>query len=88
MLKVAHHGSDGRRARRSCDDARPRFAVIEVGVNSYGYPSAATMGRLRAEGTRVYTTRKNGDIRVTIAPSGTVKWRFERSAKPVMTGVR
>ena len=62
--------------------------MIEVGPNSYGYPSAQTIGRLRAEGTRVYTTRKNGDIRVTIAPSGKVTWRFERSAKPVTGGVR
>jgi competence protein ComEC len=80
LLKVAHHGSDWSTSSTFLDAARPRFAVIEVGPNSYGYPSAATVGRLRAEGTRVYSTRKNGDIRVTIAPSGTVRWRFARSA--------
>ena len=88
LLKVAHHGSDWSTSATFLAAARPRFAVIEVGANPYGYPSVETVGRLRAEGARVYSTRKNGDIRVTIAPSGVVIWRFGRSVKPVTAGVR
>jgi competence protein ComEC len=88
LLKVAHHGSNWSTSSTFLDAARPRFAVIEVGPNPYGYPSAETVGRLRAEDARVYSTRKNGDIWVTIAPSGKVTWRFERSAKRVTDGVR
>ncbi len=41
VLKVAHHGSAYSTTAAFLAQARPRFAVIEVGHNSYGHPSAA-----------------------------------------------
>jgi competence protein ComEC len=76
ILKVAHHGSRFSTSSAFLRDTRPRYAVIEVGVNDYGHPSVRTIRRLRATGARIYTTRRYGDIVVTIAPSGKATWRF------------
>ncbi len=83
ILKVAHHGSRYSTSAGFLDDARPRFAVISVGPNSYGHPTPDTVRRLRAAGVRVFTTQKNGTISVTIRPSGAARWRFGKTSKPV-----
>jgi competence protein ComEC len=83
LLKVAHHGSRYSTGATFLDEARPRFAVICVGRNSYGHPSPDTLARLRDDGVRVYSTQKNGTITLTIAASGKATWRFSRSAKAV-----
>ncbi len=75
-LKVSHHGSRYATSAGFLAATDPRFAVISVGRNSYGHPTAQTLGRLRGAGARVYTTRRNGTITLTIAPSGSVAWRF------------
>ena len=76
ILKVAHHGSASSTSTAFLDETRPRYALIEVGANDYGHPSRATLDRLRAEHARIFTTRRYGDIRVTITPSGKAVWRF------------
>jgi beta-lactamase superfamily II metal-dependent hydrolase len=83
VLKVAHHGS-----AYSTDDsflvqARPKFAVICVGENSYGHPSPTTVTRLRAHRVRTYTTQRNGTVTVTVAKGGKVTWVFSRSKSPL-----
>ena len=87
VLKVAHHGSAYSTTAAFLSQARPRFAVIEVGHNSYGHPSAATVARLRAAGARVYDTLKNGTITLSVSASGTLAWGFSRSSAPVTSGV-
>ena len=86
LLKVAHHGSRSSTSAAFLDDVDPRFAVICVGANSYGHPTPETIARLRAEGTRVYSTRKNGTITVTIRPSGRATWNFSARREPVTRG--
>jgi competence protein ComEC len=83
LLKVAHHGSRYSTSSTFLAETDPKFAVIEVGPNSYGHPTPQTIAALRAEGTRIYTTQKNGTITVTVSPSGKVAWAFARSSKPV-----
>jgi competence protein ComEC len=65
LLKVGHHGS-----RTATTDAllariTPRAAVISVGTNTYGHPSAAAIGRLRAQGIPFWRTDQDGDVTVT-----------------------
>ena len=86
LLKVAHHGSGSSTSASFLADVRPRFAVIEVGPNSYGHPSSSTVARLRRGGATVYTTWNNGDITVTIAPGGAVRWSFSRRARALTGG--
>lgn len=83
LLKVAHHGSRYSTSSSFLDETDPRFAVICVGPNSYGHPTPETLARLKAEGTRIYSTQKNGTITVTISASGAVKWQFGKSSRPV-----
>jgi len=84
VLKVAHHGSAYSTDSRFLAQARPRFAVIEVGRNSYGHPSPATVTRLRQAGARIYTTQRNGTVTLTIRPDGTTAWRFTKSSRPLL----
>ena len=87
VLKVAHHGSAYSTTAAFLSQARPRFAVIEVGHNSYGHPSADTIARLRAAGARIYDTLKNGTITLSVSATGTLTWAFSRSSAPVTSGV-
>jgi len=87
VLKVAHHGSAYSTGNSFLSQARPKFAVISVGDNSYGHPSAATINRLKAHKTRIYSTQKNGNITVTVMSNSKVSWTFSRSSKPVTSGV-
>jgi competence protein ComEC len=87
LLKVAHHGSASSTSSDFLSETRPRYAVIEVGANSYGHPASATIARLRAAGVRIYSTQRDGDIALTISASGAVAWHFSRSSAPVSSGV-
>ena len=86
VLKVAHHGSRYSSTSGFLQDARPRTAVISVGVNSYGHPAQETVDRLRAGGARVYSTQKDGSITVTVSSGGAVSWSFARSSAQVTRG--
>ena len=83
LLKVAHHGSKYSTTAAFLSQAKPRFAVICVGKNSYGHPAPATINRLKAHKTRIYSTQKNGNVTLVVTSAGTVTWTFSRSSKPV-----
>ncbi len=83
LLKVAHHGSAYATSSWFLREARPRYAVISVGPNSYGHPTQATIGRLRATGATIYDTWKNGTVTLTITAGGHVTWSFSRSGAQV-----
>src|SRR5665647_2415472 len=83
VLKVAHHGSRYSTTSAFLADTRPRVAVICVGPNSYGHPTPATVGRLLAAGSRVYTTWKNGGVTFTVSAAGAMSVSFSRSSQPV-----
>jgi competence protein ComEC len=65
VLKVAHHGSahqDPGLMRR----VAPRLALISCGAdNTYGHPAPATVAALRARGTMVLRTDRDGALAVT-----------------------
>ena len=83
VLKVAHHGSRYSTTSAFLADTRPRVAVICVGPNSYGHPTPATVGRLLAAGSRVYTTWKNGGVTFTVSAAGALSVSFARSSQPL-----
>ena len=85
---MAHHGSRYSTSSSLLAETSPKFAVISVGRNSYGHPAPQTISRLKAAGTRIYTTQKNGTITLTVSSSGRVSWRFARSSKPVTSAGR
>ena len=83
VLKVAHHGSRYSTSAAFLAQTRPRVAVICVGPNSYGHPTPATVGRLLAAGSRIYTTWKNGSVTYNVSATGALSVAFGRSSQPV-----
>jgi competence protein ComEC len=83
LLKVAHHGSRYSTSSGFLSETNPKFAVISVGSNSYGHPAPETISALKADGTRIYSTQKNGTVTLTVSSSGGVSWAFAGSSKPV-----
>lgn len=65
ILKVGHHGSDTSSSQKFLDIVNPSICMISVGKNNYyGHPSEVVLKRL--EGKRVYQTKDNGNIKVSI----------------------
>ncbi len=62
FLKVAHHGSAYSSSPNFVASVQPKEAVISVGVNSYGHPSATIIARLNEDGARVWRTDQDGSV--------------------------
>lgn len=63
ILKVAHHGSQDSTSNEFLQVVRPEYAVISVGAeNQYGHPGRATLRRLKAIGSVVYRTDRDGAV--------------------------
>lgn len=62
VLKVAHHGSAYSSSPDFLASVQPDDAVISVGVNSYGHPSADTIARLEEAGAAVWRTDVDGNV--------------------------
>lgn len=62
ILKVAHHGSKYSSSLEFLKAIRPALAVIEVGKNSYGHPTAEAMDRLKEVGAKVLRTDQDGEV--------------------------
>lgn len=66
ILKAAHHGSGSGSGEELLSAAKPEYAVVSVGANSYGLPSVETISRLEACGAEVMRTDKSGRITFNI----------------------
>jgi competence protein ComEC len=80
LLKVGHHGSRGSTGDEWLDSLRPRAAVISVGQNNYGHPSAETLERLRRHGVVAWRIDRDGAVTVTTDGSRMTVQSRDRSA--------
>jgi competence protein ComEC len=62
VLKVGHHGAKEATTKAFLNKAKPTYAVISVGKNSYGHPTSPVLSRLKAAKAKVYRTDKSGNI--------------------------
>ena len=62
VLKVGHHGSKTATSLQLLQAARPEEAIISVGNNSYGHPTANVLGNLFKIGAKIFRTDQLGDI--------------------------
>jgi competence protein ComEC len=69
VLKVPHHGA-ATSLPAFFQAVHARIAVVSVGPNPYGHPSAATLAEIRATGARIFRTDRVGDITITFDPRG------------------
>ena len=65
VLKVGHHGSRGSTSEAWLAALHPKAAVISVGRNDYGHPSAVTLARLSKSVAEVLRTDRDGTVTVT-----------------------
>ena len=64
VLKVAHHGSKYSTSDLFLADVSAKFAIIEVGKNTYGHPTPEVLQRLANFGVKTLRTDQKGDITV------------------------
>jgi len=80
ILKIGHHGSKNSTSDALLEDADPAIAVIQVGKNSYGHPTAEVLDKLEAAGLPVYRNDESGAILIHPQTGGfsvqTVKRNF------------
>jgi len=62
FLKVAHHGSRFSSGLEFLRATHARTALISVGKNRYGHPTAAALDRLREAGMDVHRTDIEGNV--------------------------
>jgi|TARA_B100000315_G_scaffold57685_1_gene52091 competence protein ComEC len=73
VLKVGHHGAADATSRKFLKKISPEISVISVNKNNvWGYPSKATINRLKASGSKIYRTDKEGDIVITVSKQGEI----------------
>ncbi len=65
MLVVGHHGSAYSSSEELLLAATPEYAVISVGRNRYGHPTAEALERLAAAGCEIYRTDLMGTVSIT-----------------------
>jgi len=70
ILKVGHHGSRTSTSDDLLDNANPAIAVIQVGKNSFGHPTAEVLEKLSAAGLPVYRNDECGAIIIRPIKSG------------------
>lgn len=62
LLIAGHHGSAGSSSLELMEAVRPESAVISVGYNSFGHPTAEAIERLTGFDARLYRTDLNGNV--------------------------
>jgi len=65
VLKVGHHGSDSSTSDLFLQTINPGEAIISVGKNMYGHPTAKVLARLEKYGITVHRTDVEGTITYT-----------------------
>jgi len=70
VLKVGHHGSKTSTSDILLENTNPLIAVIQVGKNSFGHPTAEVLEKLEISGIPTYRNDENGAILIQPEPDG------------------
>lgn len=73
LLKVGHHGAGDATGPDFLQSISPKCAVISVGENPWGYPSAVVITRLKEAGIEIYRTDRDGSIHLQFCPGEGIK---------------
>ena len=65
VLKIGHHGSSSSTTQDFLSKVSPKYAVVNVGENSYGHPNKESMDRLKIKNIPVYRTDECGTVIAT-----------------------
>lgn len=81
IFLATHHGSAHGSTPPLLAVARPRWAVLSVGPNSYKHPAPAAIDRLKATGASIWCTDTNGTITARISVAGKLTWSAKGAVK-------
>ena len=70
ILRVPHHGSKNATSEQLLEQTTPKIAVISVGENHYGHPSAELIERLQRQTSEIYRTDEYGAITIRVLANG------------------
>lgn len=63
VLKAGHHGGSTSTSQVFVNAVKPEVTILSYGKdNSYGHPTDAVVSRLKAVGSKLYSTAESGDI--------------------------
>lgn len=62
VLLVGHHGSNSSTSQSFLNAVNPKYAVIQVGKNSYGHPTSEIIKRLNDKKINIYRNDTQGTI--------------------------
>lgn len=62
FMSIPHHGSKGSSTTEFVTKADPEYAIVSVGDNSYGHPTADALNKYSAIGASIYRTDKLGNV--------------------------
>ena len=69
-MKVPHHGSADPGLPTVLERLRPQVAAIEVGPNTYGHPTGATLAALERAHVTTHRTDRDGTVTLTVERGG------------------
>ncbi|WP_164779623.1 DNA internalization-related competence protein ComEC/Rec2 [Paenibacillus kobensis] len=81
VLKAGHHGSNGSTSEQWLRYWQPAFTVISAGKgNIYRHPHPDTLARLASEGSGIWRTDRDGEIRFTVQANGvmSIGWQEQK----------
>lgn len=70
VLKVGHHGSYKATSVDFINCVKPEYAVVSVGINSYGHPNMQVINNLKSANITVLRTDEMGNIRLCVDENG------------------
>lgn len=66
VLKIGHHGSSYSSTEDFLNKVKPKYAIIQVGIdNKYDHPTKTTLDKLNEKNIKIYRTDKDGTIKLT-----------------------
>ncbi len=70
VVELPHHGSAGGYDDALLDELEPSLAVVSVGENRFGHPTAAMLDLMARRGLPLLRTDEVGDVTLTAGPDG------------------
>ncbi|MEG6588001.1 ComEC/Rec2 family competence protein [Paenibacillus barengoltzii] len=64
VMLVGHHGSKSSTTAKFLNAVKPKYAVIQVGENSYGHPTKTILDRLSKQQVEVYRNDLQGTVEI------------------------
>ncbi|WP_339203250.1 excalibur calcium-binding domain-containing protein [Paenibacillus sp. FSL K6-3182] len=90
VLFLEHHGSNSSTTQTFLNAVNPKYAVIQVGKNSYGHPTNEILKRINDKKIKIYRNDKQGTIVFTTDGKKIItsqdEWKMDSAtSKPIAT---